>query len=87
MKAPVLIIVGDDDEVQFSHLLVMYDALPNAELAVVPRSTHGLITEKPVILARFARDLHRSDQQTASPLCEGHDCGSTYQPPREERHR
>ncbi|TFB67190.1 alpha/beta fold hydrolase [Cryobacterium sp. Hz7] len=62
VKAPVLIIVGDDDEVQFSHLLEMYGALPNAELAVVPRSTHGLIIEKPDILARFARDLHRSDR-------------------------
>lgn len=62
VKAPVLIIVGDDDEVQFGHLLEMYGALPNAELAVVPRSTHGLIIEKPDILARFARDLHRSDR-------------------------
>lgn len=62
VKAPVLIMVGDDDEVHFSHLLEMYDALPNAELAVVPRSTHGLIIEKPDILAQFARDLHRSDR-------------------------
>ena len=59
---PVLLVFGDDDEVRFDHILRMYDALPDAELAVVPRSTHGLIVEKPDAVARFVRDLHRPDR-------------------------
>ncbi|WP_341953175.1 alpha/beta hydrolase [Salinibacterium sp. TMP30] len=62
LAVPVLIVVGDDDQVRFDHLVQMYDALPDAELAVVPRATHGLIVEKPELLARMIRDLHQTDR-------------------------
>lgn len=61
---PVLIVVGDDDEVRFEHLREMYDALPDAELAVIPRSTHGVIVEKPDVVAQFVRDLHRGGRSS-----------------------
>ena len=44
-----LVMVGDDDEVKFEHVIAMYRALPNAELAVVPGTSHGLLHEKPVL--------------------------------------
>lgn len=62
VRVPVLVIVGDDDEVRFDHVVDMYEALPDAELAVIPRSTHGLIVEKPDVVALFVRDLHRGDR-------------------------
>lgn len=37
-----LIMVGDDDEVRLEHAIAMYRSLPEAELAVVPGTSHGL---------------------------------------------
>jgi pimeloyl-ACP methyl ester carboxylesterase len=42
-----LVMVGDDDEVRFEHAVAMYRAMPDAELAVVPGTSHGLLVEKP----------------------------------------
>jgi pimeloyl-ACP methyl ester carboxylesterase len=58
LSMPVLIVLADDGEVHFDHAVRMYEALPDGELAVVPRSTHGLIVEKPDLLARLIRDFH-----------------------------
>lgn len=59
---PVLVVLGDDDEVRFDHAVRMYEALPDGELAILPRSTHGLIVEKPDLLARVIRDFHAPDK-------------------------
>jgi pimeloyl-ACP methyl ester carboxylesterase len=42
-----LVLVGDDDAVAMEHTLELYRALPDAELAVVPGTTHTLLIEKP----------------------------------------
>lgn len=42
-----LIMVADDDEVRLEHALEMYRAVPDAELAVIPGTSHGLLVEKP----------------------------------------
>lgn len=42
-----LVMVADDDVVTLAHTVQMYDALPNAELAVVPGTSHFLTQEKP----------------------------------------
>ena len=42
-----LVMVGDDDEVRLEHAIEMYRHLPDAELAVVPGTSHGLLVEKP----------------------------------------
>ncbi|TFB94539.1 alpha/beta fold hydrolase [Cryobacterium sp. HLT2-28] len=55
---PTLVILGDDDEVRFEHAVAMYRALPDGELAVAPRSTHGLVVEKPALIAWLIRDFH-----------------------------
>lgn len=57
LGTPILVLVADDDEVRLSHAIEMYDALPEAELAVVPRSTHGLIIEKPDLVARLITEF------------------------------
>jgi pimeloyl-ACP methyl ester carboxylesterase len=53
--------VGDDDEVRLEHALAMYRGIPDAELMVVPGTSHGLLVEKPdlcnnVILAFLIDD-------------------------------
>jgi pimeloyl-ACP methyl ester carboxylesterase len=44
-----LVMVADDDEVRLEHALQLYRALPDAELAVVPGTSHGLLVEKPAL--------------------------------------
>jgi pimeloyl-ACP methyl ester carboxylesterase len=42
-----LVMVGDDDEVRLEHAVAMYRAIQDAELMVVPGTSHGLLVEKP----------------------------------------
>lgn len=42
-----LVMFGDDDEVRLEHAVEMYRRLPDSELAVVPGTSHGLLSEKP----------------------------------------
>lgn len=58
LPTPTLVVVGDDDEVRLEHAIDVYRALPNGDLAVIPRSTHGFLVEKPELLARLVRDFH-----------------------------
>jgi len=44
-----LVMLGDDDEVTIEHALAMYWGLTDAELAVVPGTSHGLLHEKPAL--------------------------------------
>ncbi len=44
-----LVMVADDDEVRLEHALELYRSLPDAELAVVPGTSHGLLVEKPAL--------------------------------------
>jgi pimeloyl-ACP methyl ester carboxylesterase len=62
LTMPVLVVAGDDDEMPLEHLLELYRALPDGELAVVPRATHALGVEKPELLALLVKDLHRPER-------------------------
>jgi len=50
VSVPVLIINGDTEDVDLAHTLKLYQALPNAELFIVPGATHFLHLEKPDML-------------------------------------
>lgn len=58
LALPVLVVVGDDDEVRLEHAIRMYEVLRDGELAILPRATHGLIVEKPALLGQLIRDFH-----------------------------
>ena len=47
VEARTLAMVGDDDEVRLEHAIAMYRGIPDAELMVVPGTSHGLLVEKP----------------------------------------
>jgi pimeloyl-ACP methyl ester carboxylesterase len=42
-----LVVLGDDDEVILEHGIALYRALPDAELAVIPGTSHGLLVGNP----------------------------------------
>jgi pimeloyl-ACP methyl ester carboxylesterase len=64
-----LVMVGDDDEVLLEHAIAMYRSLPDAELAVVPGTSHGLLHEKPMLCNTIIVDfLTRDPVPTIAPV-------------------
>jgi pimeloyl-ACP methyl ester carboxylesterase len=52
-----------------THVVEMYDALPNAELAVVPGTSHFLTQEKPYLVNQLVLDFLTNDPvQTVAPI-------------------
>jgi pimeloyl-ACP methyl ester carboxylesterase len=49
VAARTLVMAGDDDAIAPEHTLAMYQAIPDAELAIVPGTSHALILEKPAL--------------------------------------
>ena len=47
LRSRTLVMVGDDDEVRLEHAVAMYRGIRDAELMVVPGTSHGLLVEKP----------------------------------------
>jgi pimeloyl-ACP methyl ester carboxylesterase len=47
LRAPTLVIVGDDDIVDLDHAVAVYRAIPDAALWVVPNASHLLLHEYP----------------------------------------
>jgi pimeloyl-ACP methyl ester carboxylesterase len=72
VRCRTLIMVGDDDEVQLEHAVEMYRALPDAELAVVPGTSHGLLVEKPDLCGQMIVDFLAHDPvPTLAPIRRG----------------
>lgn len=49
VRSRTLVMFSDDDLMSLEHVVAMYDAIPNAELAVIPGSSHLLLQEKPAL--------------------------------------
>jgi pimeloyl-ACP methyl ester carboxylesterase len=54
---PTLVMVGDDDAIPLGHTCSLYEALPNGQLAVVPRASHVLPLEHPHVVAGLIVDF------------------------------
>ncbi len=64
-----LVMLGDDDEVTLEHATALYRALPDAELAVIPGTSHGLLVEKPALCNSIMLDfLTQEPVQTMAPI-------------------
>ncbi|MGH2963126.1 MAG: alpha/beta fold hydrolase [Solirubrobacterales bacterium] len=61
VKKRTLVMVGDDDEVTLEHAIAMYRGVPDAELAVVPGASHGLLHEKPSLCNTILVDFLTTD--------------------------
>ncbi len=57
VRARTLVVSGDDDAVALEHTVALYRGIPDAELAVVPGTSHVLILEKPQLVARLVLDF------------------------------
>jgi pimeloyl-ACP methyl ester carboxylesterase len=56
-----LVMIGDDDEVSLEHAAELYRGIPDAELAVVPGTSHGLLVEKPALCNAIVLDFLTKD--------------------------
>jgi pimeloyl-ACP methyl ester carboxylesterase len=64
---PVLVIVGDDDdEIPMEHTFALREGLPNAQLAVVPGTGHGLFAERPELCNRIVTEFLGRSQSLAA---------------------
>jgi pimeloyl-ACP methyl ester carboxylesterase len=57
VPARTLVMSGDDDTVTLEHTIEMYRSLPDAELAVVPGTSHVLCKEKPALVTQLVLDF------------------------------
>jgi pimeloyl-ACP methyl ester carboxylesterase len=64
-----LVIYSDDDIMTLAHAVQMFDGLPNAELAVVPGTSHFLTQEKPHLVNALVLDfLTNEPVPTVAPI-------------------
>jgi pimeloyl-ACP methyl ester carboxylesterase len=64
-----LAMFADDDLVTPQHMIDMYNALPNAELAVVPGTSHFLTQEKPDLVNKLVVDFLTTEPvPTVAPI-------------------
>jgi pimeloyl-ACP methyl ester carboxylesterase len=61
VQARTLIVSADDDAIALEHTLDLYRNIPDAELAVVPGTSHVLILDKPEFVARLVLDFLTTD--------------------------
>lgn len=61
IEVPVLVLAGDDDVAHLTHTVEMYEAIPRAQLAIVPGTSHELFKERPRTAARIVRHFLRSE--------------------------
>ena len=59
IDAPVLVLAGDDDVAHLTHTVALYEAIPQAQLAIVPATSHLFFKERPGASARIVRRFLR----------------------------
>jgi pimeloyl-ACP methyl ester carboxylesterase len=64
-----LVMMADDDEVILEHAIAMYRSLRDAELAIIPGTSHGLLVEKPSLCNSIITDFLTNDPTpTLAPI-------------------
>jgi pimeloyl-ACP methyl ester carboxylesterase len=63
------VVFSDDDLMTLAHAVDMFEALPDAELAVVPGTSHFLTQEKPHLVTAIVLDfLTNEPVATVAPI-------------------
>jgi pimeloyl-ACP methyl ester carboxylesterase len=57
VAARTLVMASDDDLITLEHTVALYRGITNAELAVVPGTSHFLTQEKPDVTTRMVLDF------------------------------
>lgn len=57
VACPVLVVAADDDIVTLEHTVELYRSLPDAQLAIVPGTSHLLLHEKPQLCTQLITEF------------------------------
>lgn len=57
ITAPTLVLIGDDEPFPLSHSVELFEALTNAQFAVIPGASHAAPMEKPELVNRIILDF------------------------------
>jgi pimeloyl-ACP methyl ester carboxylesterase len=70
ITVPLLVMAGDDDVVTLEHTCSLYEAVPGAQLAIIPGTSHGLLKERTKESARIIAFFLQSElpPETESPI-------------------
>ena len=59
IKCPVLVLCGDDEPFSNQHTVELYESLPNAQLAIVPGTSHAVVKEKPETVQSIIKNFNK----------------------------
>ena len=59
IKCPTLVLAGDDEPFSTDHTVSLYESIPNAQLAIVPGTSHAVLKEKPRVVKQILQDFYR----------------------------
>jgi pimeloyl-ACP methyl ester carboxylesterase len=70
ISTPTLVLAGDDDMFPVAHTVAMFDALPNAQLAILPGTSHLVVFEQPALVAEAIHSFLATDgtRHTLAPI-------------------
>jgi len=57
MHVPTLLVQGDRDEIKIEHITEIYRQIKNAQLCILPNTTHFVFSEKPKMINSLAFDF------------------------------
>ena len=59
ITCPVLVLCGDDEPFSNHHTVDLFEALPNAQMAIVPGASHAVVKEKPETVQSIIRTFNK----------------------------
>jgi pimeloyl-ACP methyl ester carboxylesterase len=68
IASPTLVMVGDDDIARFEHTIELYDAIPDAQLAVIPGASHVVPMEKADLVNQLVLDFLAAEGPTMTMM-------------------
>ena len=60
IKCPTLILAGDDEPFSTEHTASLYEAIPSAQLAILPGTSHAVLKEKPKLVKQILKDFYKN---------------------------
>lgn len=78
LATPTLLLVADDDIIHLKHVVDMYEMIPDAQLGIVPATSHLLLFERPDVVTRLVADFLTTEPATIMPVRRA---GGTPAPP------
>jgi len=59
ITCPVLVLCGDDEPFSNHHTVDLFEALPNAQMAIVPGTSHAVVKEVPEIVQSIIKKFNK----------------------------